>query len=284
MKPSIQRLLPATGWNLLRNAGCSVADLLDLLSGQQGALTPPRRLISHSLSEFRQTGEEFLGHFKSIASLQPWERILDIGCGVGRMAIPLTRYLDGNGSYDGLDIVSSWIRWCTDNISGHHPNFRFHLAPIYNAHYNPSGTVSASEYRFCFQDASFDFVFLTSVFTHLRPREMEHYLSEIARVLRSEGRCLMTFFLLNPESWRLIKRGRSSQPFQHQLEGFWTTDRNIPETAVAYEESFIRNVLSKSGLSIVAPVRYGSWCGRVEFLSYQDLVLVTNSKGSKPCP
>ena len=41
--------------------------------------------------------------------LKPEHRVLDIGCGVGRVALPLTRYLT-SGTYDGFDIVKRWIR------------------------------------------------------------------------------------------------------------------------------------------------------------------------------
>jgi len=45
------------------------------------------------------------------------------------------------------------------------------------------GTVAASEFVFPFADASFDFVSLASVFTHMLPVDLEHYAGQIARVL-----------------------------------------------------------------------------------------------------
>ena len=58
-------------------------------------------------------------------------RVLDIGCGVGRIAIPLTGYLGGGGQYDGFDVVPGGIAWCEKNISIPFPHFRFELADIY---------------------------------------------------------------------------------------------------------------------------------------------------------
>ena len=40
---------------------------------------------------------------------QPGERVLDIGCGIGRMARPLTPYLTPPGAYDGFDINADGI-------------------------------------------------------------------------------------------------------------------------------------------------------------------------------
>ena len=74
---------------------------------------------------------------------------------------------------------------------------------IYNKSYNPSGKCKASEYRFPFKTASFDFVFLQLSSTHIPPR-IENYFSEVVRVLKRHGRCLITYILLNPESLELI--------------------------------------------------------------------------------
>jgi len=41
--------------------------------------------------------------------------------------------------------------------------------------------------------------------------DMENYLKEISRVLKPGGRCFITYFLLNNESEKLIKTGKSSQ-------------------------------------------------------------------------
>jgi hypothetical protein len=46
----------------------------------------------------------------------------------------------------------------------------------------------------------------------------------------------------------------------------------VPERAIAYDETLIRSFYKKVGLSIVR-LDYGSWCGRAEHLSSQDLIL-----------
>jgi SAM-dependent methyltransferase len=217
-------------------------------------------------------GEEFLGYFVELAGLRPHERVLDVGCGTGRMAISLTRYLT-TGSYDGIDIVPKSITWCRMAFSRRYSNFRFHFADIYNKAYNAKGQVRASEYRMPFETSSFDFVFLTSVFTHMLPGDLDNYLSEVARVLKPGGRCLITYFLLNAESIRLIEAKASTIAFPFELDGCRIKRKDVPEAAVAYQEARIRGLYKSRGLTVVEPIHFGSWSGIGNGLSYQDLVL-----------
>ena len=97
-----------------------------------------------------------------------------MGCGIGRIAIPLTQYLK-TGTYDGFDIVRHGVEWCQQKVTPHYPNFNFFVADVYNKLYFPQGRYAATEYTFPFADDTFDFVFLTSVFTHMMPKDLEHY-------------------------------------------------------------------------------------------------------------
>ncbi len=221
----------------------------------------------------KQIGEEFCRFFVELGGLQPDERVLDVGCGIGRMAVPLTKYLK-DGEYEGFDVVPKSVEWCKENITPRYPNFRFSLADIHNELYNPRGRFKAAEYKFPYEDQYFDFVFLTSVLTHLLPRDMQNYLRETARVLKKDGRCIITFFLLNPQSLSLRSLGRSELDFKYQREGCRILDEDAPEYAVAYDEGHIRELYRRHNLRIVEPVHYGSWCGRGNsYLTYQDLIV-----------
>ena len=88
------------------------ADARDALRGRRDARVPPRRLNFVGITDFVDTGDEFLGHFVALGGLQPDGRVLDVGCGIGRMARPLAGYLGRDGSYDGFDINAQGIAWC----------------------------------------------------------------------------------------------------------------------------------------------------------------------------
>lgn len=102
-------------------------------------------------------------------------------------------------------------------------HFHFQHSNVYNKYYNPHGKVRAQDFQFPFDDESLDFVFLTSVFTHMLPSDLENYLSEISRVLKTGGKCLITFFILNEESESLVRSGRSTLDFRYKIEGCLTT-------------------------------------------------------------
>ena len=112
-------------------------------------------------------------------------KVLDIGCGSGRTAIPLIKYLS-KGNYDGFDIVSDAIKWNKKYITTQCPNFKFIHSDVYNKHYNSSSSIQASSYTFPYPDEHFDLILLASVFTHMYPQDFEHYLSEISRVLKKK--------------------------------------------------------------------------------------------------
>jgi SAM-dependent methyltransferase len=236
-------------------------------------LVPPEDKIFVGGKNFEAVGEEFLGHFRTLGGLKPGHDVLDVGSGIGRMALPLTTYLSRTAQYWGIEIVPDGVQWCQNEITPRFPNFRFLQADIRNEKYWPQGRQDASDYRFPFADRAFDFVLLTSVFTHMFPRDIAHYLSEIARVLRPGGRCFATFFLLTRESLELVGSGASSQPFRHRREGYMTTNADVPETAIALEESFVRSLYAERGFAVLDPIHYGRWPGRTRGASYQDVVV-----------
>ncbi len=279
MKKRFVKLIPDFLKPTLKKFYYFLIDVIDRLKGKD-SMIPPKSMIFVGDGDFKKIGEEFKNYFIELANLQPSDRVLDVGCGIGRMAIPLTNYLSKEGEYWGFDIVKKGIEWCQSHISPKFSNFHFQHSDVYNQHYNPSGKVQAQNYQFPFDDESFDFVFSTSVFTHMLPSDMENYLSEISRVLKPKGSCLITFFLLNEESESLIASDRTSLNFAYNIQGCKTINENDPEAAVAYREDFVLRLFKKYELKIAQPIKYGSWCKRDSFLSYQDILIATKSHSS----
>lgn len=241
-------------------------------------LIPPDQFYSVGGGDPDLVGREFLDYFVELGGLTPNDCVLDIGAGTGRMARPLTRYLD-RGSYSGLEVTASAVTWCKEAYKNH-TNFSFSHADIYNKSYNATGKLRASEYRFPYENESFDFIFLTSVFTHMLPQDVERYVSEISRVLKKGGRCFSTFFLLNGESLINMSVGLSNINFTYpirELPGCLSHLKDIPEAAIAYPETHARRLFADHGLVLDDPIHLGSWCGRRQFRSFQDIIVARKS-------
>jgi len=237
-------------------------------------LIPPEEMNFVGDGDFIAVGAHFLDHFVKLGGLQPHHRVLDVGSGIGRMALPLTKYLT-EGSYEGFDIVDVGVRWCQHHITPNFPKFRFQIANVFNSSYNPKGRHPAAAYRFPFPSASFDFVFLTSVFTHMMPAEVENYLAEIARVLKIGGRCLATFFLNNTQTAALIAAGKSQLSFATQwANGCWINDPLAPEGAVCFQEDYVLEQYRRCGLETES-VYHGAWTGRENTLSAHDIIVAS---------
>lgn len=252
----------------------------DVLHPRHGELIPPTRLMfdgSQNAADYRRDGIEFMRYFVELGGLRPNDRVLEIGCAIGRKAIPLVGFLNGRGSYDGFDIVELGIEWCERHITPRFPRFRFHRADVYNTLYHERGRFRAFEYRFPFEDGHFDFAFATSVFTHMLPQDLDNYVGELARVLAPGGRCLASFLLLNEEAERCIDAGKSKLTLRHPFGPCRTESAATREAAIGYPESFVRALFAAKHLTLVEPIHFGSWCGRDRALSFQDIVVAARS-------
>lgn len=241
--------------------------------GKPGELLPPKWLQWFVGGKFKETGPIVLGYLTDLCGLKPDEAVLDVGCGSGRVAVTLMDYLSPQGRYDGFDVSKRAISWCRDNITATHPNFRFQVVDVYNGFYHRTGKIAPADFQFPYPDESFDVVLLASVFTHMFPDAVQHYLAEIARVLKPGGRCMISYFLLNEDAEARIDAKDTKFTFKFQRDGFRTFNPLWPEAGVAYQEPWVRSLYEDCGLQI-RETRYGSWAGR-EAPDFQDMIVAT---------
>lgn len=239
-------------------------DLRLFLTGKRDPELPPLRLRDVGAGDFRAVGEEMRALLVR-HGLSADDRVLDVGCGVGRVALPLTGFLSDRGSYEGFDIVPSWIRWCRRNVTARHPRFRFTLARIRNTHYRRSGATPET-FRFPYDDSSFDFAFAISLFTHLGLDAARRYLAEVHRVLRPGGRLVATFFLHEGDE------GRAAMDFAVDRGDYRLLSAEDPDWGIAFRRSLV-DALFPSSLWPSVTVSRGQWHGDGTGETFQDVVV-----------
>ncbi len=219
---------------------------------------------------FDQVGSWFLVELQGLGLFSQGIRVLDIGCGCGRLAYALATdaaLRELQVVYTGMDVDRASIDWCARNISPRNPHFTFYHADCYSPTYNPRGTIAAANYRFPHEDASFQLILLTSICTHVLELDLRHYIEEVARLLSPGGVAYATFFLY--DAAEAVTAGSTRHgiafPFVHGPSAVNRED--YPTNAVAYQEAFVRDLVRRAGLRVVEPTRYG----------VQDVLLLTRT-------
>ena len=134
--------------------------------------------------------------------LDEFERILDFGCGPGRILRHMGAVAE-SCQLHGVDIDSEMVEWCAENI----PFATFVTGP----HDPPLP----------YDEASFDLIFNHSVFTHMDERRQDQWLAELKRILVPGGLALLTVH--SPRQAHQVFRdfangGQDPEPFRDELE------------------------------------------------------------------
>ncbi|MCD6109221.1 methyltransferase domain-containing protein [bacterium] len=278
-KKKLKYILPVSAKKTLKYLFYLAQDIIFYIKGSQMEGYPPKRLNFVGSSEFKKVGNEFVKYFKELGNLKSNDVVLDIGCGIGRIAIPSTKYLT-DGELYGFDIDKRGIKWCKKNISKKFSNFHFQYVDIFNKYYNKKGKIHADKFSFPYKNNKFDFIFATSVFTHMLPKQINQYLSEIKRVLKPGGKCFLTWFSIDEEVQENINKHVSNCNFIYPYEGNFAfySHKNVPEAEIGYMENWIIEQLRKFDCCENLKIHHGNWSNRKESLSYQDIFVSEKKK------
>ena len=243
---------------ILKNKFMPIPDSKRIFTGNDG-----------DIEDFRLQGCNTL---RSLVThgLKPEHKILDIGSGIGRVALPLTFYLD-QGEYYGIDIVLDGVSWCREFITSKYKNFTFLHSDIYNEYYNKMGVHSVQDMKLPFKSESFDFIFASSVFTHLFLEDTLSYLEKSMNLLKSGGRFWSTWFLIDDKIKKAIRKNKADLQFQIEKDSIIYTLPDRESVAVAYDKEYINQQFLKFGFKII-DLNHGVWSSVYTNGGFQDLI------------
>lgn len=169
--------------------------------GKKSSAKPPAKVLPPG--KYRMGGEHFkddaafirtavqdVQRLEAYCGLTSDSRLLDWGCGAGRLAVGVRERFGRIADYHGVDIQPELIAWADANLAG--PGFRFTLLDVSNERYNPDGTPD----RTIGADAgSVDVFYAYSVFSHMNDDDTPAYLRLIADALAPDGRAFVTCFV-----------------------------------------------------------------------------------------
>jgi SAM-dependent methyltransferase len=186
------------------------------------------RVGSRSIGRFMEAGLNCYRPIRQAMQMyytgQGTPRVLDFGCGVGRV---LQYFCREPMELSACDVDASAIEF----LGKSYPKVR----SLVNGHDPPLP----------FEDGAFDVVYSVSVWTHLPPESQDPWLREMDRILRPRGLALLT--TIGPYGYR---RGTHLQAvtfsydelmrsgFQYSEYDAATKERGAPGTGVAYGAAY----------------------------------------------
>ncbi len=132
-----------------------------------------------------------VGRLEDKIGLSTSSRLLDWGCGAGRLAVGIVEKMGRIDQYHGVDIQKHLVDWAERHL-GDRPGFTFTHVDLANPRYNPGGT---AERTIPGATADYDGFYAYSVFSHLMDEDTAAYLGEVARLLEPGGRAFVTAFV-----------------------------------------------------------------------------------------
>lgn len=182
----------------------------------------------------------------------PPPRVLDLGCGVGRVFLPLY-FSRCDFALAACDVDADAVSYLSRQVT----------APVF---------ISESEPPLPVPDGSFDCIYSVSLWTHVCPEAGRRWLEELRRVLRPGGLALVTTGGYTcVDSWRRRQKGWSeSTPERLRRHGllFREYDSYLKDPA-AYP-----GIAGRYGLTAYDPHYIAaSWCSTFEVQSIEEAVI-----------
>lgn len=170
-----------------------------------------------------------------LANIQPGEKVLDVGCGTGTLAMEVARRVGATGQVFGIDPGDNQIARARSKATRRNLSIEFQVGVIEHLD---------------FPDQTFDVVLSTIMMHHLSDTLKRQGLAEIARVLKPGGRLVIADFQ-RPEE-RSVPRKR-----------FGAGGSRIPDLTVLIEQAGFSAVKTEDMQLPKIPAHAGGFAGFV---------------------
>jgi SAM-dependent methyltransferase len=210
-------------------------------------------------------------------------RILDVGCGTGLLGISSEPFVTDGGRYTGIDVMKEDIAFCKSHFD--QENYSFIHLDVANPTY--ASDQSKEHKPWPVADNSQDLVTALSVWTHLNEDDALFYFTEIKRVLKTGGKAIITFFLLD-EAYHKSLADRTTAPgkFHSTKQNEWVFSVDAYNSQNWYTTPFARNpedaigvtrdgmdlLLKASGLTLLEYYP-GNW-KEIPGIFFQDVLIL----------
>jgi hypothetical protein len=194
-----------------------------------------------------------LGRFlQRYAGLRPDSHVVDIGCSWGYFGFVLANFLAGEGAYIGVEVQKSAVDWAQQRMQWLGANFQFEHLDIYNAFYNPAGTIPRDKVRLPIRNGWADVILAGSVFTHMARM--------VCRVIVGVS--------TNPTAGGIAAFSYDDRSFFGGDGEAVVVDRNVPDKTTLYSRDKIKRMVEAAGLRAARmPVNFRLF-GRTDFQTW----------------
>lgn len=189
------------------------------------------------------------------------DKILDFGCGTGRIIKNLQNKVD----IVGIDICRRYYDICLNN------KLNVDYVDLFHDEYNPDGKISIHDFKLPYQNKSFDKVLSFYVFNHLYDRYFTQSLVECLRVLKNNGMITMSCMIINDTREQILKVDGSCK--YYQIGEWWFSNEHRQNLNVGVLEKLLRRIVMLNGGQIIEPIRYCNWSGASKYKP-DDLLLI----------
>ena len=176
-----------------------------------------------------------VGRLEDRIGLSTSSRLLDWGCGAGRLAVGIVEKMGRIDQYHGVDIQAHLVEWAQRHL-GDRPGFTFTHVDLANPRYNPGGS---HERTIPGATSDYDGFYAYSVFSHLMAEDTAAYLGEVARLLKPGGRAFVTAFVEDdvPDE-------------EENPKGYGPLEWSGPLHCVRFERQFFEGMVREAGLEV----------------------------------